>query len=276
MSSEDGQTATACRLIGVTKSYGDTPVLGPIDLVIHKSEKVAIIGSSGAGKTTLLKLITGEISPSSGDIELFDEPIESLALRKKSALVGLMHQQFDLVPQLSARKNIEAGNSGRWSTLRTLVGLLLPFHDVRSQTIAADLGIEAFLGERTSRLSGGQQQRVALARLLVQDPEMLLVDEPVSSLDPALSAQMLEILCSPENSGFNSTDNKTVVTNLHSPELATRYFDRIIGIANGTIEFDKTAEAVTTEDIKTVYGEPSESERLPVEQSSTAFTWGRD
>ena len=185
-----------------------------------------------------------------------------------------MHQQFDLVPQLSARKNIEAGNSGRWSLLRTLAALLLPIHDLNASEIASHLGLEDHMNERTSRLSGGQQQRIALARLLVQNPEMMLVDEPVSSLDPALASQILKTLCEESTSPLST--QKTVVASLHSPELATRFFDRVIGLSAGLIMFDKAASEVSNTDLRSLYQESNRGITHDHENKNITHIWGRD
>ncbi len=245
-----------------------------MNLHIRHGEKVGIIGSSGAGKTTLLRLIAGEIEPSSGSIELDDRQLQSMSSTERFDMVGLMHQQLDLVPQLSARKNIEAGNSGRWSLLRTLIGLLLPVHDLRSTEIAEHLNITDHLDERTSRLSGGQQQRVALGRLMAQNPELMLLDEPVSSVDPALAERILEILCTVGPSSKSST--ASVIASLHNPDLAARFFDRIIGMSRGVIVFDKPAPDVSSADIETVYGEMISGMSPDNADESEPVIWGRD
>ena len=263
-----------CRLAGASKTYGDRHALGPIDLEIVFGEKIGVVGTSGAGKSTLLRLISGETMPSTGTIELKSRPLPSIQVRERSRIIGFMHQQFDLVPQLSARKNIEAGNSGRWSLLRTLAALLLPIHDLNASEIATNLGLQNHMNERTSRLSGGQQQRVALARLLVQNPEMLLLDEPVSSLDPSLASQILETLCG--GSATPASMRKTVVASLHSSELATRYFDRVIGLSSGMILFDKPVSEVGDTDFSTLYQNSNLGITQDYENKSSAHIWGRD
>jgi len=258
----------------VTKTYGDRHVLGPVDLEIIFGEKIGVIGPSGAGKSTLLKLMSGEVDPSTGTVELKGRQLPSIQVPERSEIVGLMPQQFDLVPQLSARKNIEVGNSGRWSFLRTLAALLLPIHDLNASEIANHLGLEDHMNERTSRLSGGQQQRVALARLLVQNPEMMLLDEPVSSLDPSLASQILETLC-----GGSATPNsmqKTVIASLHSPKLATRYFDRVIGLSSGMIVFDKWSAEVDESDLDSLYKNSNLGITQDHENKSRELIWGRD
>ncbi len=262
------------RLWDVSKNFGDRHALGPVTLEFPGGEKTAIIGPSGAGKTTLLRLIAGEITPSQGTIELRGANLESIDRTRRYREVGFMHQQLDLVPQLSARKNIEAGNSGRWSIFRTIASLILPVADVRSEQIGKFLGLEGHLDERTSRLSGGQQQRVALARLLVQAPALYLADEPASSLDPGLTDIALQTLCGVLLD--KETAGSTVIANIHSPELATRHFDRVIGLNRGVVVFDKPANQVTQTDTAYVYdGEDTDSSGTNG-TAEPAFNWGRD
>ena len=254
--------------------YGDRYSLGPLDLTISRGERVGIIGPSGAGKSTLLRLIMGEVTPTSGTVEVAGSDLTGMTRRERANSVGLMHQRLDLIPQISARQNIEAGNYGKWSTLRTLVGLLAPVHDLQSRNIAERVGLSEKLSDRTSRLSGGQQQRVALARLLVQNPELMLVDEPVSSLDPTLSEKMLDILCG--SLGGESDRRVTVVVSMHDPKLALRFFDRIVGIVNGRIVLDKAAEQVSDSELDQIYSSQAGSSESPTEQVAPPVLWGRD
>lgn len=263
-----------CHVSGLTKVYGQHQVLGPIDLQVHEGEKIAIIGPSGAGKSTFLKLLVGEIEPTAGSIEIASAPLESIPARRRSREVGLMHQHFDLVPQLTARKNIEAGNSGRWSSFRTLVSLLFPIHDNRSEDFARSLEISDQLDVRTSLLSGGQQQRVAFARLLTQSPNLYLADEPVASLDPGLAEKVAMMLSG--KSEFPDEPINTVLANLHSPEIAVRLFDRVIGLAEGQVKFDKASSAVTDQDTAYVYESMTANSPESEHQSTRTSTWGRD
>lgn len=274
MNSKPPTSVDIYRLWDVSKNYGDRHALGPVSLEFPAGEKTAIIGPSGAGKTTLLRLIAGEATPSRGVIELRGTNLESIDRTRRYREVGFMHQRLDLVPQLSARKNIESGNSGRWSIFRTIASLILPVTDVRSEQIGQFLGLEDHLDERTSRLSGGQQQRVALARLLVQAPALYLADEPASSLDPTITDLVLQTLCGelPDEEARGST----VIANIHSPELATRYFDRVIGLNRGVVVFDKPANQLTQTDTTYVYeGEDTDSSGTNG-TAEPVFNWGRD
>ncbi|NQW17960.1 MAG: ATP-binding cassette domain-containing protein [Chloroflexi bacterium] len=231
----------AIRLDGAEAKFGDVVAVVPITLSIATGEKVALLGPSGAGKTTMLRLIGGEVRPSSGSIELHGRMIGDLAPgRELSSLVGMVHQQFDLVPNLSALQNTLAGNLGRWSLGRGLRSLVVPVDRHMAISALQRVGIDDKSAQRTSRLSGGEQQRVAIARVLVQDPSIVLADEPVASLDPARSKEILGALTT------DSPDQqKTLVASMHSVEFARDHFDRLIGLRSGSLVFDSPATDVT-------------------------------
>ncbi len=262
-----------------------------IDLTVKVGEKVAIIGPSGSGKTTLLRVIAGMIRPSEGNAELFGSGVTEMTRGDRADAVGMMQQRFDLIPRVSVRRNVEAGNLGNWSLIRSVAGLMLPVRDLRSSKIIERVGLAEYADERVSRLSGGQQQRVALARLLVQDPALMLVDEPVSSLDPAQAERMLELICGPAGavevtrSAAACSDARasggrltTLIGSLHSPEFAIRFFDRVIGISAGRIVLDKPAREVTPGDIRLAYAGPDDRTESPVVGATAVqpVVWGRD
>ena len=233
----------------VAKSYPRAVALAPISLEIRSGERVAILGPSGSGKTTLLHIMGGVIQPDQGSILINDRPLSSLRPGSELAsLVGIMHQQFDLVPHLSVVHNVMAGRLGQWGTLRSLFSLVSP----RERHLAADalgkLGIADKLYERTSRLSGGEQQRVAMARLLVQAPKAILADEPVASLDPARAEALMRLL-----TDIAHDSGKTLVTTLHSTQLVRTYFSRAIGLRNGELRFDLPVDDVTDDMLDDLY-----------------------
>jgi len=211
------------------------PVLNGISLDVNRCEKVAILGPSGAGKTTLFRAITGFVPIQSGFITVDGASIERLRgqkLREWRCRIAMVSQRHDLVDRLKAYQNVMAGALGRWSTLHALRFLLLPLPEelAQAQHALARVGIPQKLDARTSDLSGGEHQRVAIARALVQNPVVLLADEPVASLDPELSGQILSLLTSlAQENGF------ALLCSLHQPELAYQYFDRIIKIQGGKI-----------------------------------------
>ena len=169
--------------------------LDGIDLHVRRGERVALIGPSGAGKTTLFRLLNGTLRPTSGRLWINGEDIETLhgkRLRQARRLIGTIYQQHNLVPRLRVIHNVLAGQLGRWSTFWSLSSLAKP-HDIEVARKALSLvGIPDKIFERTDELSGGQQQRVAIARVLVQNPEVILADEPVSSVDPTLASTIVD------------------------------------------------------------------------------------
>ena len=225
----------------IAKSYDGRYALAPISMEISPGEKVAIVGPSGSGKTTLLHILSGVTQPDSGDVILKGNDLSGLGPgRRLSRLVGVIHQQYDLVPHLSVLHNVLAGRLGQWSTMRSLVSLVWPRERDAALQALERVGIVEKSGERASHLSGGEQQRVAIARLLLQDPEIIVADEPVSSLDPARADDLMGMLA-----GIAEDSGKTLIAGIHSIELARRYFDRIIGLRNGESQFDLPIDWLT-------------------------------
>jgi phosphonate transport system ATP-binding protein len=211
------------------------PVLNGVSLDVNRGEKVAILGPSGAGKTTLFRAITGFVPLKSGSITVDGVSLQGLRgrkLREWRCHIAMVSQRHDLVDRLKVYQNVMAGALGQWSTLHALRFLLhpLPKELEQGKHALARVGIPQKLRASTSDLSGGEHQRVAIARALVQQPLVLLADEPVASLDPELSGQILALLSSlAQENGF------ALLCSLHQPELAYQYFDRIIKIQGGKI-----------------------------------------
>ena len=160
--------------------------------------------------------------------------------RELSRLVGIVHQQYDLVPHLPVLHNVLAGRLGQWGLLRSAVSLVWPQDRRLAERALERMGIGDKAWERTSHLSGGEQQRAAIARLMVQSPRVVLADEPVASLDPAMAEEMLRLL-----TGLTADGARALVVSLHSPELIRRFCTRVIGLREGHLAFDLPAEAVT-------------------------------
>ena len=219
------------------------PVLAGVSLCVRRGERVAILGASGAGKTTLFRAITGFAPVLSGSIEVDGISVRGLrgrALRDLRRRVAIVSQRHDLVDRLAVYQNIMAGALGRWSNLRALRFLLLPTpaEMEEAELALARVALPGKLRETTSQLSGGEHQRVAIARALVQHPVLLLADEPVASLDPELSGQILSLLCGlAEERGF------ALICSLHQPELARRYFSRIVRLEDGRFETSENGYA---------------------------------
>jgi phosphonate transport system ATP-binding protein len=224
-------------------SYPGRPsrVLDGFSISVGPGESVAIVGPSGCGKTTLFRAISGFVPIHSGRIAVDGIDVATARGRQLRALrqrVGVIAQKHDLVERLAVHQNVMAGALGRWSGLRALRFLLLPRRSEldEARDALARVGIPGELRNRTSDLSGGQQQRVAIARALVQGPALLLADEPVASLDPELSSQILSLLC-----GLAATGGMALLCSLHQPELARGYFDRVIDLRRGQVVFRRAA-----------------------------------
>ena len=246
----DGHSpAPVIVLDGVAKSYQGGVALTPLSLKIQAGERVAVLGPSGSGKTTLLHLIGGVIQPDQGSIVLDGRHLADMGPgHQLASLVGVMHQQLDLVPHLSVVHNVMAGRLGFWSLGRSLISLVSAREKHLAQGALERVGIPDKLYERTSRLSGGEQQRVAMARLLVQQPRVVLADEPVSSLDPPRAEDLIRLLAT-----VVSESAKTLVASLHSIDLTRKYFSRAIGLRNGELQFDLPAERLNDEVIHHLY-----------------------
>lgn len=235
------------EVCGAGWSAGGIEVLAPVDLSIEAGERVALVGPSGAGKTTLLRLVAGQLVPDRGLVRVAGEAPAALTPRTRAELVGLLPQGLGLVPRLSVRSNLQAGLAGRIGTWKMLSMLFLGLESGNTRLIARRLGIEAILDRRVSSVSGGERQRVAVGRLVLQAPLVSLADEPVSSVDPALAEQVIDLLGEASPGG-------TLVASLHAPELATRRFDRVVGVSDGRVVFDLAVSDVDDATLAALYG----------------------
>jgi len=240
------------RLDKVRKVFGRHQMaLDGIDLNVQKGERLALIGPSGAGKTTLFRLLNCTLRPTSGKVWINDEDIEALhgkRLRQARRRIGTVYQQHNLVPRLTVIHNVLAGQLGKWSTLRSLASLAKPAAIELAHKALSQVGIPDKIFERTDELSGGQQQRVAIARVLVQDPEVILADEPVSSVDPTLASTIVKLLID-----ISQSTHKTLLVSLHSVDLVLAYFPRVIGIKEGTATFDLSPDKISDAMLEDLY-----------------------
>jgi phosphonate transport system ATP-binding protein len=229
------------EISGLSVRYGsEHRVLENLSLSVRAGERVAVIGPSGTGKTTLFRVINGFVRPAAGTVRVAGEEVTRLrgrALRRLRSRVAVVSQRHDLVDELDVLRNVMAGALGRWSTLRALRFLLRPAaaEVEEARAALARVGLEHKLHARTAGLSGGEHQRVAIARALVQRPVLLLADEPVASLDPERSEQILELL-----TGLAEESHVTLLCSLHQPELAQRYFKRIVELRGGRVALDSS------------------------------------
>lgn len=249
-----GTGGPALRLRGVTVAYGQRRALDGVDLQVRPGERVALVGPSGAGKSTLLALLTGAVAPTSGRLEVLGvDPARTppAALRALRRRIGSVHQRLHLVGPLRVVHNVNAGRLGTWSAARALWSLVRPARVEEARRALARVGIAEHLHQRTDRLSGGEQQRVALARVLVQDPELVLADEPVSSLDPARAEEVMGLLTTLLDSGTGRA--RTLVVSLHDITLAVRHCDRVIGLRQGRVVLDVPSAALDAQSRQRLY-----------------------
>jgi len=244
----------ALRLVQVR--YGSLLAVDDLTLTVGAGERVALVGPSGAGKSTLLALCTGSVQPTSGTVEVLGEALTARSPRELAAVrrrVGTLHQRLHLVGRLRVVHNVNAGRLGAWPWWKAIVSLVRPLEVAAAQQALARTGIGDLVFARTDELSGGEQQRVALARLLVQDAELVLADEPVSSLDPARAEEVLRLLCATVTDG-----DRTLLVSLHDVDLALRHCDRVVGVRAGRVLFDLPADEVTEQLRRQLYAfEPS-------------------
>lgn len=237
------------EVVDVSKRYGDVVALSSTSFAIARGETVALVGPSGSGKTTLLQMLAGTLQPDAGAVSIGGRPLASVTSRRERArLVGMMYQQHDIVSNLSVIHNVLAGRLGEWGLLRSTLSLMSPRETPRARAALERVGIADKLYERASRLSGGEQQRVALARLLVQNPQAILADEPVSSVDPARARDVIQLLVN-----IAQDSDRTLVVSLHSASLALDFFDRVIAVRAGQVIFDQPASAVLEDDLTRLY-----------------------
>lgn len=233
----------------ITKHFERKIALSSLSFSIKQGELVALIGPSGAGKTTLLNSIAGLVPLRSGELLIDSMPLSDYKHGKSFAKkIGVIRQQFDLIGPLAVIHNVLAGNLSQWGFIKSLFSLLIPQEKETALTALERVGLEDKPYEITATLSGGEQQRVAMARLMVQNPEIILADEPVASLDPARADDVLAMLTK-----IVSEENQTLVASLHSVEYARKYFTRIISLKNGEIFFDLPTEKVSDELLKELY-----------------------
>jgi phosphonate transport system ATP-binding protein len=237
----------------VSCRFGPVVALQAVSLTIAPGEKVALVGPSGAGKSTLLSLLNGSLSPTNGEVWVLGRSLSALKRHQRRELqrqIGTVYQQHNLVANLLVIHNVNAGHLGRWPLWKALWSLVWPQQVETAQQALTRLGLGDKLYARTERLSGGQQQRVALARVLVQNPAIILADEPVASVDPARSQDMMALLCELVN---ELGQNRTLLVSLHDVALARGYCDRIIGLRQGCVVFDLPSAAVTDEQLASLY-----------------------
>ncbi|MDB5528138.1 MAG: phnC [Devosia sp.] len=249
----------------ITKTFGQTIAVNNVSLNFPPGQMVGIIGRSGAGKSTLLRLINRLATTGQGDILFENTNIGTLAgrdLRAWRARCAMIFQQFNLVNRLDVLTNVLIGRIG---TAKTLPVMFKHFsaQDRAAAALALDrLDLLPQALQRADTLSGGQQQRVAIARALIQNPSLILADEPIASLDPRNARFVMEALRK-----INQEDRITVICNLHTLDAARAYCDRIVGMAQGKVVFDGSPDTLTRQAVQSIYGDAGDAD---VEESLTS------
>ena len=240
------------RLDRLTKRFGPNIAVDAVSLTFPEPGMIGIIGASGAGKSTLLRMVNRLNDASDGSITFDGRDVTHLrgaAKRAWQSQCAMIFQQFNLVPRMDVVSNVLHGTLNRRSTLATMFNLY-PQSDIhRAIDILDRLGIAEQAPKRAEALSGGQQQRVAIARALMQDPKIILADEPIASLDPMNAQIVMDAL-----RRIHDEDGRMVIANLHTLDTARRYCDRVIGMRLGRVVFDGTPDQLTTGVARDIYG----------------------
>ncbi|MBU3112525.1 phosphonate ABC transporter ATP-binding protein [Clostridium lacusfryxellense] len=244
---------TILEVSGLSKQYkGGTKALTNVNFSVKEGEFVSIIGPSGAGKSTLLRCINRMIDVTEGDIDFNGENIRKFNkkdLRKLRTKIGMIFQHYNLVNRLSVMENVLHGRLGYKSTFQGVLGMYNESEKKSAFEILNKLGLSDQAYKRCDQLSGGQKQRVGIARALIQDPKMILCDEPIASLDPNASKIIMDHM-----KDINTQMGITCIFNLHQVDVAVRYSDRIIGINNGKVIFNGKPSELTKDNIHLIYG----------------------
>ena len=225
------------------------PRLDGINLRLEAGERVALLGPSGAGKSTLLAVANGLLEPSEGEVRWCGagRAHSQRARRRQQARIGTLWQDLRLIEELSVQQNLNCGRLAQWGWPRALLNLLLPLESEACVQALRQVDLEPqLLNQPVGELSGGQRQRVAIARLLRQQPLLLLADEPLASLDPRLAQDLLQLLIA-QNSA-----PRALLLSLHRPDLL-QGFDRVVGLRQGRIQFDRAVSELQAAELEVLY-----------------------
>lgn len=242
----------AVQLDHVTKDFGGGVLgLNDVNVGFKTGEITVLLGLSGSGKSTLLRHINGLHAPTSGNVRVLGQDIASLGKKSLRGLrrdIGVIFQSFNLVGPMSVLENVCTGQLGSLKGPRLSL-MMYPKHVRREALEKLDrVGLADRAYQRADTLSGGQQQRVAIARALMQHPKVLLADEPVASLDPVSSVDVINLLRQ-----ISEEDNLTVISSLHQVQLAIEFADRVIGLRGGSMVLDQSTEGLTADEASKIY-----------------------
>ena len=245
------------KVENLTKIYdGGTQALDDVSFEVEKGEFLAVIGLSGSGKSTLLRCINRLIEPTSGTITWDGVDVTTASqedLRRIRRRIGMVFQHFNLVSRSKVVTNVLAGRLGYLNPALSVVNRFPKADLEKARAQLARVGLEEKAGARADELSGGQQQRVGVARAMMQDPEIMLADEPVASLDPVLAHSIMQYL-----ERINQEDGVMVLCSLHFLDLVHQYADRVIALNDGKLVFEGTPEEIDDDKFKEIYGKEAE------------------
>lgn len=238
------------RFESLQKTWPDgTRAISDVSLEIPQGQFCVILGPSGAGKSTLLRAVNGLMKPTTGRILIDGIEFNTSTQRKLRQRVAMIHQHFNLTNRMSVASNVLSGLLPTVSTLRALSGWFKPEHRQKACQLLDRVGLSpTHLQRRAGDLSGGQQQRVGIARAFMMDPEVVLADEPVASLDPKISRDILSLIRDAARER-----NATVLCSLHQVDLAREFGDRIVGMRDGRVVFDGSPAEFTDERVHSLY-----------------------
>jgi phosphonate transport system ATP-binding protein len=239
------------QIRGLRKSYASFEALRGIDLDFYPGEFAVVVGPSGAGKSTLIRCVNRMIDPSGGEILFEHTHVESLwgsKLRRQRSLIGMIFQHYNLIGRTNVIKNILHGRLGHMGFFQSLLGLYSDADRERAFNLLEEVGLSEQIYKRADALSGGQMQRVGICRALMQEPRILLADEPIASLDPKSAEIVMDQL-------KHMAEERGIccIVNLHQVDFARRYASRIIGIKQGTVVFDGSPELFTQDVARSLY-----------------------
>mgnify|MGYP000806233425 CR=1 FL=1 len=253
-----GKVETVLKFFHVTKDYSNgIHALKNASFEEQEGEFISIIGPSGSGKSTILRSINKLISITEGKIILDGVSVNEQKgknLRHLRRSIGMIFQNYNLVYSLSVLQNVLHGCLGYMSGLKGIFGIYSEADKKRALELLEELGIQQYCYNRASDLSGGQKQRVGIARAIMQEPKILLCDEPIASLDPSSAKTIMDLL-----KGMSQKRNIACIVNLHQLDVALKYSTRIIGLSKGEIVFDGTAAELTDEAIERIYNTSREN-----------------
>ena len=255
------QVAPLLDIEGLGKVYpGGQRALDDVSLRIERAEIVAVIGSSGAGKSTLIRCINRLVEPSAGRVRLNGIDLVALSrreLRGARRRIGMIFQEFNLVERLTVMENVLSGRLGSVGFFAALLRRYPPRDIANAFALLDRVGLAGYHDARADALSGGQRQRVGIARALMQDPELLLVDEPTASLDPKTARQIMRLIRS-----LAVERSRPALINIHDVALAQAFADRVIGLKAGKIAFDGSPRALTPAVLTEIYGDEDWSQTI--------------